>query len=164
MCSGERLLNWYDLTIFASRNRDVKVGVEHLYQLKEMNEKQQIFQTCPMCAKKWPCRDTFLDDPELNFNGYQPNFGIIEQGLFYFTHENAVCGSTMVLKADAFFSLFNGKRYIENKQLTDECSRKCLDPEKLDRCQAHCEFAFVREVTQIIKDRSHRQLHAISAD
>ncbi len=119
-------------------------------------KKEQIFKTCPMCDKKWGCRDTFLDDPELNFNGYQANFGITEQGLFFFTHENAVCGSTMALKAETFLSLFDGKKYQENKQQSEECSQKCLDPKKLERCPAHCEFAFVREVSQIIKDRSQR--------
>jgi hypothetical protein len=124
---------------------------------------QQTFKTCPMCAKDWPCRDTFLDDPELDFNGYQANFGIIEQGLFYFTHQSESCGSTMVLKAEMFLSLYNGKRYSENNQLSDECSRKCLDRNKLDRCEAQCEFAFVREVTQIIKDRAQRKACITSA-
>ena len=119
------------------------------------SRKEQPFKICPMCAKTWICRDTFLDDPDLTYNGYQANFGIIEQGLFYFTHEIEACGSTMALKADMFLSLFQGKRYKENKQLSKECSRQCLDWKKLDRCEAHCEFAFVREVSQIIKDRLH---------
>ena len=117
--------------------------------------KKQIFKTCPMCAKEWLCRDTFLDDPELNFDGYQANFGIIDQGLFYFTHENPVCGSTMILKAEMFLTLHEGTGYEENKQLSEECSGKCFDRMELDRCPAHCEFAFAREVSQIIKDRSH---------
>lgn len=120
------------------------------------SEKEKVFKTCPMCAKNWKCRDTFLDDPDLNFNGYQANFGIIEHGLFYFTHQHAVCGSTMALEAERFFSLYKGERYEENKMLSEECSGKCLDRTELDRCQAHCEFSFAREVSQIIKDRSHR--------
>lgn len=119
-------------------------------------DQEQFFKTCPMCAKDWKCRDTFLDDPELDFNGYQPNFGIIEQGLFFFTHENERCGSTLAMQAELFLPLFKGKKYQESKQLSEECSKQCLDREKLDRCQAQCEFAFVREVSQIIKDRSHR--------
>ena len=120
------------------------------------NTAEQAFKTCPMCAKVWDCRDSFLDDPELTFNGYQPNFGIIEQGLFYFTHVHPACGSTMAIEAEMFLSLFQGERYKENRQLSEECSRQCLDRDKLDRCPAHCQFAFVREVSQIIKDRSHR--------
>ncbi len=95
-----------------------------------------------------------MDDPEVNFNGYQANFGTIEHGLFYFTHENEICGSTMALKAELFLSLFNGEKYFENKQLSEECPKKCLDWKELSRCPVHCEFAFVREVSQIIKNRS----------
>ena len=119
-------------------------------------EKKQVFKTCPMCAKDWYSRNIFLDDPDLNFNGYQANFGILEHGLFYFTHEHAVCGSTMALRAEMFFPLYKGKRYKKNKKLSKECSGKCLDRTELGRCQAHCEFAFAREVSQIIKDRTHR--------
>ena len=118
-------------------------------------KKEQTFKTCPMCGKGWACRNTFLDDPELLFNGYQADFGSIEEGIFYFTHEIPLCGSTMALQVEKFISLFNGKRYEENKKLTNECSLKCLDRDELDRCPAHCQFASVREVSQIIKDRSH---------
>jgi hypothetical protein len=119
-------------------------------------EYDQIFKSCPMCGKRWKSRDTFLDDPELNFNGYQANFGIMEQGLFYFTHENAACGSTLILKAEMFLPLYKGTRYKENKSLSNDCPKLCLEQKQLDRCPIHCEFAFVREVSQIIKDRSHK--------
>ncbi len=119
-------------------------------------KKENIFKTCPMCAKNWISRNSFLDDPELSFNGYQANFGIMEQGLFYFTHDNPACGSTMILKAETLLSLYKGKRHSENKQLSDDCPKLCLDIKQLDRCPTHCEFAFVREVSQIIKDRSHK--------
>ncbi len=118
--------------------------------------KEQVFKTCPMCGKDWLCRDSFLDDRELNFNGYQPDFDAIEQGIFYFTHEISLCGSTMALKAESFIPLFQGRKYQENKNLSEECSKKCLNQQDLDRCPAHCLLAFVREVSQIIQDRSHR--------
>ena len=119
-------------------------------------EKEQVFKACPMCAKNWPSQDSFLDDPELLFNGYQANFDIIEQGLFYFTHEKGGYGSTMILKAEMFFSLFTGTKYEKNQSLSEECPRYCHDRRKLNRCQVHCESAFVREICQIIEDRSLR--------
>jgi hypothetical protein len=133
---------------------------------KEMSRKkeQQIFKTCPMCAKKWLYRKTFLDDQEVHFNGYQANFGIIEQGLFYFTHEHVTCGSTMALKAEQFLSLYEGIKYHKNKYLSDECSGKCQDRQQLDRCPVHCEFAFAREVSQIIKDWSQKKVCVTSLD
>lgn len=122
-----------------------------------MNQKkEQIFKTCPMCEKNWMNRDTFLDDPELNFNGYQANLGIMEQGSFYFTHENVACGSTMILKAEMFLPLYKGIKYEEDRSLSKDCPKMCLDKKQLDRCPMHCELAFVREVSQIIKDRSHK--------
>ena len=119
-------------------------------------EKELVFKACPMCAKNWPSQDSFLGDPELLFNGYQANFDIIEQGLFYFTHEKGGCGSTMILKAEMFFSLFTGTKYEKNQSLSEECPRYCHDRRKLNRCQVHCESAFVREICQIIEDRSLR--------
>lgn len=122
-----------------------------------MNHYHEIhFKTCPMCKKRWDSQDAFLDDPTLVFNGYQANFAVVEQGLFYFTHETDACGSTMALKAETFLSLYSGPRYAESKQLSEECQLYCLNRSELRRCQAHCQYAFVREVTQIILDRSHR--------
>lgn len=120
------------------------------------NHDTEYFKTCPMCAKHWASRDAFLDDPTIDFNGYQANFGIMDQGLFYFTHQTDECGSTMVIKAEAFLSLYTGPRYSEDKQLSKECPRFCLDRKQLQRCQAHCRYAFIREVAQIITNRSNK--------
>jgi hypothetical protein len=117
---------------------------------------EQFFKTCPMCAKSWSCQDSFLDDPELKFNGYQADFEYMEQGIFYFTHDIETCGSTMALKAEMFLSLFEGEKYEENRQMSEECPGKCSDRNQLDRCPVSCKFAFVREISQIIKDRTDK--------
>ena len=119
-------------------------------------DEEQIFKTCPMCGMKWENRETFLDDSELEFIGYQANFGLPEEGLFYFTHEAAGCGSTMAIQAEFFLSLYAGKRYTDIKMLSKECSRYCLNRDLLQRCEARCRYAYVREVSQIIKDRMQR--------
>ena len=116
------------------------------------------FKICPMCEKHWVSRDTFLDDTSLIFNGYQANFGVVEQGLFYFTHNIEACGSTMVIRAEAFLSLYKGKRYTENKHLSSDCPRYCLKKDQLKRCEAFCQYAFVREISQIILDRSQKSI------
>jgi hypothetical protein len=128
-----------------------------------MNDLQELpFKICPMCEKHWTSRDAFLDDLTLFFNGYQANFGAMEQGLFYFTHKTTGCGSTMVIKAEAFLSLYSGKRYKKDQQLSKQCPRYCLERSQLKRCQVHCQHAFVREVTQIIMDRSHKTAAKVS--
>ena len=123
-------------------------------------ERKDIFKACPMCDKKWWSRDAFLDDPDLVFNGYQANFGRIEEGLFYFTHATGRCGSTMALESGHFLSLYSGNRYNEIKMYSKECSGYCLNRHELRRCEAHCAYASMREVSQMIWDLMKRKAAA----
>jgi hypothetical protein len=111
------------------------------------------FQVCDCCGTIWPTRDAFLSDGNLRVDGYKPNFQTLEEGLFFITHDRDECGATLAIAARNFLGLYGGPRYTERKTFSDECSRYCLDPEKLDRCAALCECAFVREVLQIIGNR-----------
>lgn len=115
-------------------------------------DEEQIFKSCPMCGRKWQNRQAFLDDPELEFIGYQANLGLPEEGLFYFTHIVAGCGSTMAIKVEFFLSLYTGKRYTDLKMLTKECPGHCLNRDLLQRCETRCRYAYVREVSDIIKN------------
>ena len=114
---------------------------------------EEVFKKCPMCRKIWKSREAFLDDGFLQLEGYSADFKIQEKGLFYFTHRVQGCFSTMALEARVFLDLYTGEKYPESKMGGDECSRFCLERENLDRCPALCEFAFVREIIQIIKGR-----------
>jgi len=110
-----------------------------------------------MCKKQWATRDDFLDDATLIFNGYQADLGILEEGLFFFTHNTEPCGTTMAIIAQDFVSLYVGERYSENKQGTEECPQYCLDKSNLNRCQVYCRNAFVREVSQMILERGPKR-------
>ncbi len=107
--------------------------------------------------------ELFLSDPHLIFNGYQTNLGNLDEGVFFFTHIEDYCGSTIGLKVRSFASLYCGPRYSGNKQLSSACPRYCLDKNNLNRCSAQCENAFAREVSQIIKDTMaiHREAGCI---
>ena len=59
----------------------------------------------------------------------------------------------MALKTSEFLSLYTGEKYPDSKMGGDECPRLCLDRNELDRCPAFCEYAFIREIIQIIKER-----------
>lgn len=111
------------------------------------------FKTCPMCGSNWNSLEEFLKDRHLIFNGYQANFGELDQGIFFFTHEVEECGSTMGLKVRDFTPLFSGPTYGRSRQLSSDCPRYCLDKNNLSRCNAHCENAFAREIAQQIKKR-----------
>jgi len=114
---------------------------------------EEVFKECPMCRKIWQNREAFLDDGFLQLEGYSADFEIQEKGLFYFTHQVQGCFSTMAVEARAFFDLYTGEKYLGSKRGSDECPRLCLDRKRLDRCPVFCEFAFVREIIQVIKGR-----------
>lgn len=111
------------------------------------------FKTCPSCFQTWETMETFLSDPTLELNGYKPDFKELEYGMFFFTHKVEPCFSTMTLMVDDFRSLYQGPVYKENKALSAECPRYCIDDKQLARCEALCECAFVREIMQIILER-----------
>jgi hypothetical protein len=111
-----------------------------------------IFKTCPKCKKKWNSRREFLADIMLHLNGYQAAFDKLESGLFLFTHLCDECKSTMSIRVSNFDDLYSGVRYSENKALTDDCPRYCIDEHNLERCVTKCECAFVREIIQHVKD------------
>lgn len=121
--------------------------------MRTSGKTNQIFKTCPMCGTEWDSLESFLADPHLYFNGYQANFGVVNEGIFFFTHDTKHCGSTMGIKVRTFASLFSGERFMESKKATKSCPLYCLDYNNLERCDAHCENAFAREIAQEIKNR-----------
>lgn len=110
------------------------------------------FKICPGCFQSWKSREDFLSDPSLELNGYKPDFKELEFGMFLFTHKNGRCLSTMALLVESFVDLYSGVKYKGNKSLSDECPRYCIDEKQLNRCDAICERAFVREVLEIVKN------------
>ena len=111
------------------------------------------FKICPMCDTKWQSMGVFLADSTLSFNGYQANFGLLDEGIFFFTHDTENCGSTMGIKVRTFVSLFSGEKYSGSKALSKDCPRFCLNQSNLKRCDAQCENAFAREISHIIQDK-----------
>ena len=114
------------------------------------------FKECTMCSKQWQTRDDFIDDASLELNGYQADFEQLELGLFYFTHTTESCGSTIVIQTRDFLDLFTGKTYDQRETGGENCPLYCKDIEQLDRCDAFCECASVREVISIIRERQGR--------
>ena len=115
------------------------------------------FKTCPCCDTSWHTREAFLSDPRLRLDGYTPDFEHLDLGLFYFTHSAPGCGSTLTMHVSAFADLYTGRRHPERKTLGPECPRLCTQKDNLDRCEAMCECAFVREILQIVKNRGAEQ-------
>lgn len=106
-----------------------------------------------MCQKKWQTRGDFLTDQSLELNGYQVDFEKLEYGLFYFTHQVSECRSTLAIQTHQFLDLYEGEKYSERRTEEEDCPGYCLERNELERCEALCECAFVREIIQIIRGR-----------
>lgn len=106
-----------------------------------------------MCSTIWWDREHFLNDKSLVMNGYQVNFNKLGEGLFYFTHNEASCFSTMAIAASEFFDLHHQSQRFERKTGSDECPGYCLKKEILERCETDCECAFVRDIIDTIRKR-----------
>ena len=101
--------------------------------------------------------DNFVSDCEIELNGYKADFEKLEYGIFFFTHHKKECFSTMAIEAGNFFSLYDGPIHTERKTGTEECPSYCKDINQLNRCDAFCECAFVREVINIIREKRDEQ-------
>lgn len=106
-----------------------------------------------MCQATWETRESFLNDPALSFNGYQPDYGVYGQGFFYFTHNINCCGSTMSLDVENFLCLYACRTAGENKQLSTECAFIFDEQNPKGRRRDNCENSFIRQVSQAIEDR-----------
>ena len=115
-----------------------------------------VFKICPMCSTVWKTRGDFLGDKTLEVNGYVTDFEKLEWSLFYFTHSKKNCGSTMAIEVKEFLNLYSGEQYTERRMGQEECPGYCLEKEQLNRCDAHCDCAFNREVLDVIKEKLER--------
>jgi hypothetical protein len=115
-------------------------------------EDDTIFKKCPLCLHCWKTRKEFLDDRTLKLNGYQADFEEIDDGLFFFTHQVEDCFSTMAVMSVDFHDMYTGIKYPKRKTGSDECPGHCLKKDQFDRCDAECEYAFVREILHLIRE------------
>lgn len=107
---------------------------------------------CSCCGQRWTHIDAFLGDPQVALLGYQPDFSFLPDGLFLFNHH--LCHGTFSKEVSAFEPLYTGPRYVECARGTEDCPTRCLKQNDLEPCPARCDCAWVREVMQIIRNRS----------
>jgi hypothetical protein len=108
-----------------------------------------IFKDCPNCRRRWPDRDAFLEDGELELAGYQVNFRELELGLILFNH--AACRTTLAVHAKHFLDLYHGPVFDERRTGLEDCPQLCLRKDELSACDAPCECACIRAILQVIR-------------
>jgi len=107
-----------------------------------------MFKQCNVCGHNWATLQAFIDDADVKIVGYEVNFKKLEAGLLYFNH---ACKNTIALPANVFADLYDGPVFKERKTETEECPGYCLHLERLRRCPAKCECAYIREILQLLK-------------
>ena len=111
--------------------------------------KSPIFKQCTTCQKIWNNYEEFLSDPDVKLFGYQATPEKLEAGLFHFRHS---CNNTIIIYAEVFTHLYDGKVFNDNFSGTNKCAEYCLHKYELDPCPNKCECAYVREVLQILRN------------
>lgn len=104
-----------------------------------------------MCGTAWHERMDFLLDRTLELTGYQVDFDNLNMGLFFFTHKQKSCFSTLSVRAKEFYDLNPGKRYTERRTQQEDCPTYCLYRDNFEKCEAKCECAFVRDLLLILQ-------------
>jgi len=107
------------------------------------------FKKCSKCKFVWPTREAFLEDSNLIIIGYQVHFEELTAGLFLFNHS---CDTTIAVEAGRFQDLYAGPIFRDSLAGTADCPEYCLRKRELRPCPAKCEFAYVREIIQIIRN------------
>ncbi|MDD3276494.1 MAG: hypothetical protein PHP93_05535 [Kiritimatiellales bacterium] len=111
------------------------------------------FKTCPNCKTVWETLNVFLNDPFIEFAGYQVNFEDLKGGLFYFSHTTTECGTTLALPVGKFTALSDRPMLASKGRQPDGCPNLCVRQKSLDPCPVECECIWVREIIQTLHER-----------
>ena len=101
------------------------------------------FKKCGSCGVSWSTRAAFISDPQVILVGYQPNFVLLEKGLFLFNH---TCESTLSIDVATFSDLYAGPMFVEKRTGQPGCPGYCLHRTELRPCPEQCECAYVRYI------------------
>lgn len=117
-----------------------------------------MFKKCNMCGKAWESPDELLDDPGMEFAGYQPHFREPRKGLFLFTHIVPSCGSTLAVDLADFAYLSPDPLPPDSlKPGSDGCRGFCLDTREDRICDnPGCVGHFYRELMARVRLRMAR--------
>jgi len=108
----------------------------------------QIFKKCSFCKHEWPQQNDFLIDPDLQMAGYQVHHELVDSGLLLFNHS---CGSTIAVTVASVKNLYHGIKSKTKALGSNECPDYCVHTDNLKVCPVDCEYAYVRDIMQIIK-------------
>jgi len=109
------------------------------------------FKICTNCSRSWKTLEDFLSDPELKMNGYQVHFDDLEGGLFFFTHHQEGCFTTLAIPVTEFLSLNDRPLLAKRDKQLCIGSEFCVHQNDVSPRPVECECIWVRDILQTIR-------------
>ena len=113
--------------------------------------KTEAFKTCTTCGHVWPSTEDFLSDPTLQLNGYQVHFDDLKGGLFFFTHLQEGCHTTLAIAVTDFLSLQDQPLLAKRDAQLCTGSDFCVHQNDTHPKPVKCECIWVRDILKTIR-------------
>jgi len=118
-----------------------------------MGLKMKIFKKCSCCGTAWETLNDLIRDEQVQIIGYQAAFSDSYEGLFFFSHRTAECGTTIALPVSCFARLYKGPEFTVNLGNSDKCSGLCKSVHDLGECTNECEMRRARDIIAVLESR-----------
>ena len=118
------------------------------------------FKRCTCCGKPWENLSDLIRDEQVNIIGYQAAFSDSYEGLFFFSHAAAGCGTTIAIPVSCFASLYEGPEYTAQLASTELCNGLCQSFCDFGVCPQECDMRWTREVIEVLINRGPEEVLA----
>ncbi|MFH1863211.1 MAG: response regulator [bacterium] len=108
------------------------------------------FVKCPKCQKSWRKLEDLIRDANVELAEYLVNYESIHGGQYLFKHKDPACNMTFSVPLTKFLELYKGEVSKTKNLGTPQCPGFCFQKESLEPCLLDCEYAFTRDIVQII--------------
>jgi hypothetical protein len=104
---------------------------------------EEKIKQCPKC-KKWFSLMDLYKDPQVDLLGMNFEKGNIHLNLFYFNHNDGICGTTFTMQVEAFKKLTKNINTQGILAGSEVCELHCLDITDREECHQDCTYASYR--------------------
>ncbi len=112
-----------------------------------------MLKKCTLCAKEWMTVGAFLEDPLIEYYGYQATLDDPLKGFFLFSHLADGCRTTLALKVDVFAYMLPDAVGLIPMKSDPGCQGLCLDVKNDHPCEvANCVGNRVRQLIGQVKN------------
>ena len=118
------------------------------------------FKICTCCNHIWESLIDLIKDEQVHVIGYQPSFNDSYEGLFFFSHNNKECGTTIAIPVSCFANLYEGPDYTEQLACTELCNGLCQSFYDFGGCSKECKMRWVRDIIEVLINRGPEEVLA----